>query len=178
MTAQTALFLAGLLQIGGIVVTFCGAVRTWNTFSPNERILDSTRTRIGRVSATIHRRIKHHHRTLEDKIAVTDEMGPVRKQFGCLDPEAEVWSALSDLDSRTREIMDLLHDVCNSLTDQQSELKGRLAALERDVVVRVADLEQRDQRVATGGIKTILLGLGFVGMAVFVQTLAVFFPAA
>ena len=63
MTAQTALFLAGLLQIGGIVVTFCGAVRTWNTFSPNERILDSTRTRIGRVSATIHRRIKHHHRT-------------------------------------------------------------------------------------------------------------------
>jgi len=74
--------------------------------------------------------------------------------------------------------MDRLHDVRDSLVDDQSALKDRIAALERELVARVADLGTRDQRVAIGGIKTLLWGLALVAAGVGVQTLAALFPTA
>lgn len=188
MTAQLALILAGwILQVLGLAATARGAVRTWNEFSPDERILDPARTRIGSASATARRKIRSllgqpqlSKRTSGggiDTIGVTSSV-TVRKQFGELDSEAEVPAALSELDHRTREIMDRLHDVRDSLTNQHSQLKDRIAALEGDLAVRVADLGQQDRRVAIGGVKTVLWGLAFVATGVSVQTLAAYFPAA
>lgn len=74
--------------------------------------------------------------------------------------------------------MDRLHDVRDSLTNQQSELKDRIAALEHDLMARVAALGQQDQRVAIGGIKTLLWSLTLVATGVGVQALAAFFPTA
>ncbi len=188
MTAQLALILTGgLLQIVGVAATFRGSIRTWNEFSPDERILDPTRTRIGRALATARRTItsllglpQPPHQGAVDFVGTSTltASGTSREQFGHLDSEAEVRDALSELDRRTREIMDRLHDVRDSLVDDQSALKDRIAALERELVARVADLGTRDQRVAIGGIKTLLWGLALVAAGVGVQTLAALFPTA
>lgn len=184
MTLADWLVLAGgALQMAGIVVTGAGAVRTWNQFSPDERILDGF---LGPLRSTAHslyvRYMALIGRPIPARMSSTNA-GPTFRIDGNgrlapmnwrpLDIERDLKDLIEELDSRTRAITDDVNRVRTQFIDAFREMKGDLSSIESHLTTQADRLENQDRAIATGGIKAILIGLGLVGVGIFTQSIVV-----
>jgi hypothetical protein len=182
--ANWLILIGGALQVAGVVVTSIGATRTWNEFSPDERLFAEAIRRVQSLASSIYIRL----RSLVGKpvparmssmgaepMIRTGGRGNLTKNYAAIDTDSDVLDILHDLDRRTRELQDEANRISSQLFKTLPELRQRLTNIEKQLTESIARLEHRDRQVATGGIKSILGGLALVAFGVVVQSVSIFF---
>lgn len=187
MTAASWLILiGGVMQVAGVAVTFTGATRTWNEFSPDERLFadEMRRTRslvhsiYVRFRAFIRMPLPAHISSVEGEATIRfGGRGNLTISYSAIDPDDDVLNILQDLDRRTRELRDETNRISGKLFKELPELQRRIVAVEKQLAESIASLEHQDRLVATGGIKAVLAGLVLVGAGVVIQSASIFVPA-
>ena len=178
--------LGGFAQLGGIVAASIGATKTWNEFSPNERILDPTRNRVaaayGRLEVKVRRVLGLQQRPLDVRIgtvctsvAVASAF-QVRTQFNELDLELPIEEALRQLDIRSRDMLDRLYSERDQLVAQLGTLRTKIENVETDHTARAERLADQTRHIAIGGIRLALIGLSVTGFGVVLQTIGTLLP--
>ncbi len=183
MTAADLLVLVGgILQVVGVMVTFDGARRSWNEFSPEERLLDDPLRRIRTFVHTIYVRTRALiGRPVPVQLSVSGGASVtmtgralLTKSYSSLDSNLDIGNAIEQLDQRTRELADDLNSIRKRLHEQLPETDRRVAQLEKQLLQSVFELKQQDRHIAVSGIKVILAGLVLVGAGISVQTFSIF----
>lgn len=171
----------GAMQVAGVIITFVGAVRTWNEFS-DERLFDGTLEGLRSVAHTVHVRlralvgrpmaVRASGRIIGPAVEVSGS-GRVSVSYSPLSNESDLNDSVNVLDERTRALRADLSRLSDRLTHEISPLDRRLTSIENELTVSLSRLEEQDRRVATGGIKAVLGGLALVGIGIATQTMTV-----
>ncbi len=171
------------LQMVGVVTAAIGLRRTWAEFHlPGETFYDPAVGRGRRLAASVRaasaRVLRAVFRRPEGAEAHTGEgavgaaaalAGRGRAGWLSLSP---VISSLSELDRRTRELLDRVQDVQDELGDESAARAAADAATTAKITDVAARLDMQSRRVATGGIRLEALGLFCVALGLLCQLLA------
>ena len=176
----------GALRILGVLVSAVGLMRTWRDFPPGERFLEPligpplrrarrALSRLGRAFA----RWRGKGIPMEVEGSAASAFGAAFAAdaligYGPLPPQPPE-ASIAALDVRTREISTRLTNAAQKLETSISVLRDAAAKREAEVTDRLHELERRDVRIATGGIRIAALGLLMIGVGELLQLVAPLF---
>jgi hypothetical protein len=181
--ASWFIIVGGVMQVAGVIVTFTGAMRTWNEFSPDERLFANEMRHVRSFAYSIHRRFRALiNRPVPARVSSvrggaairSSGRGNLTTNYSAIDTDDDISDILKELDHRTRELRGDMNRITSQLFKELPELRQRLDVIEGQLTESVARLERQDRQVATGGIKGILTGLALVGLGVVVQSVSIF----
>lgn len=170
--------LGAVFQIVGVVATGVGLRRTWREFGPEDEgwwdpiVL---RARSGwRQAATFFRGVFRPSRSVDlqvDDLAQGHEATSLkeRQRFRVLPENVDVRAALSELDERTRRVMEKTNDLQDRVDDESDRLDGELQAVKERLNTAVAQMEEQDRRIAAGGARVEGLGLFLIALGLLFQ---------
>jgi hypothetical protein len=173
--------LGALAQLGGLVTTLVGAIRTWRQFNPGMRLFGSARSRGERFMMASRDRARRLFRRPPRSHQVHDRTGgatavglgsEVRASRGyrALDPDLSLQSAIAELDGRTRDIVVSLYGIRDDLRHHIQANEDRLRDAEQTFGSEVQRLSKRHRDLAVGGFNLVILGLTVTFGGVVLQT--------
>jgi hypothetical protein len=173
--------LGALAQLGGLVTTLVGAIRTWRQFNPGVRLFDSARSRGERFMMASRNRTRWLFRRPPRSHQVHDRAGgatavglgsEVRASRGyrALDSDLSLQSAIAELDGRTRDIMVSLYGIRDDLRHHIQANEDRLRDAEQTFSAEMQRLSKRHRDLAVGGFNLVILGLTVTFGGVVLQT--------
>ena len=184
--SSTLAEVGGVLRMLGVIVSAIGLMRTWRDFPPGERFLEPligpplriARRELGRVGRALARwRGKGIPTAVQGNVATA--VGSAFGADGVVGygplPPAPPEESIATLDARTREISTRLTNAAQKLEISIAALRDADAKREAEVRDRLHELERRDVRIATGGIRIAALGLLMIGVGEFLQLVAPLF---
>jgi hypothetical protein len=181
MTA-TLVAIGVALRILGVIVTAIGLGRTWRDFPPGERFLEPVLgppRRIVRAVSSLRERIarsrrRRRHVHVEPGAAIASILGfdaRIRIDYGPIQPGTPE-DQIAVLDNRTREIQARLNAASERLDESIAGLRDDAKTRDADTARRLADLELRDVRIATGGVRLAAFGLLLIGLGELLELVA------
>lgn len=158
------------LQVIGLAVTGVGISRTWSQFGDEpfwEFIADPARKTWRWIQTKVLRR--HKTATGEAHIVMPAPSISARGRVGWGGLPDEVSDAISELDRRTRQLLERVQDAQEGLVDGLMALRSELDWVRKEVTEEVETLRDSDRQVATGGIRLEALGLFLIALGVVLQ---------
>lgn len=171
--------IGGVLQVGGLGFTGDGARRTWKEFRPDERLLQPVVNWFRRLWWPVYRIILKLLRKRPKDVfshagpaTETSWAGPAfsRVGFPPLGPDKSVTEAIAELDERTRQIETWLLEDRNDVHRRLVEVNQRISTTEQELFTSTNQLQHTVRKLATGGVREIVLGLALSGVGVVLQT--------
>ncbi len=177
---RTVLIWIGLIiQVVGLVVTGIGVRRTWREFSAEpfwDPLVQRGRRLWAWITATL-RRVFKRPRTLRAEgagtvKAVVEVRAVGRAGFRTIPSDQPFEEAISELDERTRHLLDQIADARQHYDGEFRTFRSDLGSLQDEVRRVEAELGESDRRVAISGLRLEALGLFLLAIGILLQGVA------
>lgn len=177
---KDGLFWSGLfLQVVGLVVTSMGLGRTWREFAPEpflRPVVQRAQSTWARAVIRLRRFFKRPPSFTVEAALELNEAGDAllatgRVGFGTIPDDRPVADAITELDQRTRRLLDQIADARQHHDGEFKTFRSDLGSLQGEVRRVEAELAESDRRVAVSGLRLEASGLLLVAGGVLLQGL-------
>ena len=169
------LFWGGLiLQVAGLVVTATGVRRTWREFAAEpfwSPVIQRARGLWERIVARVRRVFRRPQIVFGEAAGEIRMAGTAlgRVGFRTIPEDGPVADAITELDERTRRLLDQIADLREQGDEELRTLRSESRSLREEVARVVKELGEMDREVAVSGLRLEAAGMFLIALGVVFQ---------